>query len=171
ETVVNLQFSVRDTGIGIPHEKFKTIFESFSQADTSTTRKFGGTGLGLTISAQLVKLMGGKIDLESEVGKGSNFHFTLNMNSVSADPLVNYQRTGRIAGMSVLVVDDNATNRMLLQEMLQNWKMLPTVVENGEQALAELESAAKSGKPYQLALLDLQMAGMDGFELAERIRQ
>ena len=170
-TEVSLQFSVRDTGIGIPHEKTNAIFESFSQADTSTTRKYGGTGLGLTISAQLVELMGGKIELESEVGKGSNFHFVLHMNSVSVDSLPTIQRTARIAGMSVLVVDDNATNRTLLKEILQYWNMLPTLVESGEQALAELECAAKAGKPYQLALIDLQIAGTDGFELVERIRQ
>ncbi len=172
EAQASLHFSVRDTGIGIPREKFQAIFDSFSQVDTSTTRKYGGTGLGLTISAQLVKLMGGGlIELESEVGKGSCFHFTLPMNMVSVDPLANYQHTGRVAGMSVLVVDDNATNRKLVQEMLLNWKMLPTAVESGEQALIELERSGRSGKPYQLALLDLQMPGMDGFELAERIRQ
>jgi CheY-like chemotaxis protein len=167
----NLHFSVRDTGIGIPDKMFATIFESFTQADSSTTRKYGGTGLGLTISAQLVKLMGGQIHLHSEVGKGSDFHFTLPMKIVSADPLVYYQQTGRIAGMSVLVADDNASNRRLLQDILSSWKMQPTVVENGEQALAELERAANSGKPYQMAVLDLQMPGMDGFELAENIRQ
>jgi len=166
-----LQFSVRDTGIGIPRDKFAAIFESFSQADTSTTRKYGGTGLGLTISAQLVELMGGKIELESVVGQGSNFHFTLLVSTVSVEPLTHYQQTGRIAGMSVLVADDNATNRLLLQEILRNWKMIPTVVENGEQALAELERAAQRGEPYQVALLDLQMPGLNGFELAERIRQ
>jgi PAS domain S-box-containing protein len=171
ETHAQLKFSVQDTGIGIPRDKFKAIFESFSQADTSTTRKYGGTGLGLTISAQLVELMGGKIELESSVGKGSNFNFTLLMNIVSDQPLASYQGTGKIAGMTVLVADDNATNRMLLQEILRNWKMLPTVVENGEQALVELERAARLGKPYQVALLDLQMTGMDGFELAEKIRQ
>jgi PAS domain S-box-containing protein len=166
-----LQFSVRDTGIGIPRDKFRAIFESFSQADTSTTRKYGGTGLGLTISAQLVELMNGKIELESEVGKGSNFYFSLLMDTVSAEPLAHYQPIGKIAGMSVLVADDNATNRMLLQEILRNWKMLPTVVENGEQALAELERAAQTGNPYQVTLLDLQMPGLNGFELAQRIRQ
>jgi len=171
EDHARMQFSVRDTGIGIPRDKFNTIFESFSQADTSTTRKYGGTGLGLTISAQLVKLMGGHIEVDSQVGKGSTFQFTLPMRIISFNPLANYQRTGRIAGMSVLVADDNATNRRLLQEMLQNWKMSPTLVENGAQALAELERAAKGGHPYQVALLDLQMPGMDGFELAEQIRK
>ena len=172
EAQARLHFSVRDTGIGIPREKFQAIFDSFSQVDTSTTRKYGGTGLGLTISAQLVKLMGGgHIELDSEVGKGSHFHFTLPMDTVPVSPAANYQRTGRIAGMPVLIVDDNATNRKLVQEMLQNWKMLPTAVESGELALVELEHAAQSGKPYQLALLDIQMPRMDGFELAERIRQ
>ncbi len=166
-----LCFKVRDTGIGIPREKFKLIFESFSQADSSTTRNFGGTGLGLTISSQLVNLMGSSgIELESEVGKGSTFYFTLKMGSVSREPLANYQHTGRIAGMPVLVADDNMTNRKLLAEILNNWKMLPTIVENGAQAMTEIESAVRNGKPYPLALLDVQMPGMDGFELAEKIR-
>ena len=171
EARTRVHFSVRDTGIGIPREKFKAVFDSFSQADTSTTRKYGGTGLGLTISAQLVELMGGRIELESEVGKGSNFHFTLQMNTASIAPFANYQHTGNVAGMSVLVADDNATNRMLLQEILRSWKMLPTVVESGVAALDELERAAQSGKPYQMALLDVQMPGMNGFDLAERIRR
>jgi len=171
QSISTLQFSVRDTGIGIPAEKFQTIFESFSQADTSTTRKYGGTGLGLTISAQLVELMGGKIELESEVGKGSTFHFTLLMDVISTDPFAKYLPTGKIAGMSVLVADDNETNRKLLQEILQSWEMIPTLVETGEQALVELEQAAQRGQPYQVALLDLQMPGMDGFTLAEKLRQ
>ena len=167
----DMRFSVRDTGIGIPREKFKSIFESFSQADTSTTRRFGGTGLGLTISAQLIELMGSHIELDSVVGEGSVFHFTLSMEVVSADPAADYQQTGRIVGMPVLVADDNATNRRLLEEMLRNWKMAPTVVADGVMALAEMERAALAGRPYPLALLDVQMPGMDGFELAERIRQ
>ncbi|MGB8516352.1 MAG: PAS domain S-box protein [Gallionella sp.] len=171
EHCASLRFSVRDSGIGIPREKFQSIFESFSQADTSTTRKFGGTGLGLTISAQLIELMGSKIELDSEVGKGSIFHFTINMDMVSEKPLANYQQTGRIAGMPVLVADDNETNRKVLQEMLRNWKLVPTVVMSGEQALAELERAAQAGKPYTLALLDVQMPGMDGFELVEHLRR
>ena len=167
----DLCFIVRDTGMGIPRDKFKIIFDSFSQADASTTRKFGGTGLGLTISSQLVALMGGgHIELESEVGKGSVFSFTLPMDTVSASPLIKYQQTGRIAGMQVLVVDDNDTNRKLLQEILISWKMLPVLVQNGEQALVEMESAARKGKPYPLALLDNQMPGMDGFQLVEKLR-
>jgi len=168
---IGLRFGVRDTGIGIPKDKFQTIFESFSQADTSTTRKYGGTGLGLTISAQLIELMGGQIAVESEIGQGTTFHFELTLPVLSADPLVRYQRTGRVVGMPVLVADDNATNRRLLHEMLVNWQMVPTLVANGEQALAELQRAAAAGQPYGLAILDVQMPAMDGFTLAERIRQ
>jgi PAS domain S-box-containing protein len=166
-----LQFSVRDTGIGIPRDKFQTIFESFSQADTSTTRRYGGTGLGLTISAQLIQLMGGQIGLDSEVGRGSHFYFTLEMAMLSDSPLADYQQTGRVADMSVLIADDNATNRRLLQEMLGNWKMRPTVTSSAQEALDELIRASAAGQPYGLALLDLQMPDMDGFELIERIRQ
>jgi len=168
---IKVRFNVRDTGIGIPKDKFKTIFESFSQADTSTTRKYGGTGLGLTISAQLIELMNGHIGVESEMGQGTTFHFELEMPVVSADPLANYQHTGRITDMPVLLVDDNATNRRLLQEILSNWKMRPTVVASGDEALVELHRAADAGQPYGLAILDVQMPGMDGFTLAERIRE
>ncbi len=166
-----LQFSVRDTGIGIPADKFKTIFESFSQADTSTTRRYGGTGLGLTISAQLVQLMGGQIVLESKLGKGSNFCFTVEMAMLSDSPLADYQQTGRVAGMTVLIADDNATNRHLLQEMLGNWKMLPTVTSSAQEALEELIRASEAGSPYGFVLLDWKMPDMDGFQLIERIRQ
>ena len=168
---VNLHIAVRDTGIGIPSEKFDSIFQSFSQADTSTTRKFGGTGLGLTISAQIIELMGGKIEVESAVGAGSTFRFTLKMLQESASPLAHYQHAGEIEGMSVLIADDNATNRLLLLEMLRNWKMQPVAVESGDLALAELELAAQNGRPYRLALLDVLMPGMDGFELAGRVLQ
>ncbi len=166
-TQSELRFSVRDTGIGIAREKFKTIFDSFSQADTSTTRQYGGTGLGLTISAQLVSLMGGHLGLESELGLGSTFYFTLPLTTGSNDPYARYQSTGRLNGLPVLIVDDNASNRSLLVEMLRNWKMHPTAVESGEQALQELERA--SATPYALAILDVQMPVMDGFELAQRI--
>jgi signal transduction histidine kinase/CheY-like chemotaxis protein/HPt (histidine-containing phosphotransfer) domain-containing protein len=169
ESQVNLQFSVRDTGIGIPHDKFHAIFDSFSQADTSTTRKYGGTGLGLTISAQLIELMGGQIWLESEVGQGSTFHFSLMLKMISSDPLSNYQSSGSIAGLSVLVVDDNASNRKLLERMLTNWKMRPVSMTSADAAQAELTRAARMGKPYALAILDAQMPGMNGFDLAEWI--
>jgi len=170
EAHVRLCFSVRDTGIGIEKDKFAAIFDSFSQADTSTTRKYGGTGLGLTISAQLIALMGSKIELNSEVGVGSTFHFTLDMPARSDDALAHYQKTGRITDLPVLVVDDNHTNRRLLTSMLQNWHMRPTVLASGEEALIELTRAAEAGTPYALALLDVQMPGMDGFELVQHMR-
>ncbi len=138
ELLLHVASDVRDTGIGIAPEKFGTIFESFSQADTSTTRKYGGTGLGLTISTQLVALMGGKIELQSELGAGSTFHFTLQLPIVSDNALAHYQNTGRIENLSVLVVDDNDTNRQLLCEMLGNWHMHPTAVGSGQAALTEL---------------------------------
>ncbi|MDD2879963.1 MAG: response regulator [Rhodoferax sp.] len=165
-----LRFGVRDTGIGIAPEKFEAIFDSFSQADTSTTRKYGGTGLGLTISSQLVNLMGGQIQLQSAVGAGSTFYFTLDLPTRSGNALASYQKTGRIKGLPVLVVDDNHTNRRLLCDMLTNWKMCPTTVADGASALVELRRATDAGKPYALALLDVQMPGMDGFELAEQMR-
>ena len=170
-TATDLRFSVRDTGIGIARDKFKAVFDSFSQADTSTTRQYGGTGLGLTISAQLVALMGGCIELDSELGQGSTFHFTLNLPSVSRDAFSHYQSSGRVTGLPVLIADDNATNRSLLVQMLRNWNMQPTAVASGAQALTELERAAASGQPYALAILDVQMPEMDGFELVEHIRQ
>lgn len=171
EMSAKLNFSVRDTGIGIPHEKFQTIFNSFSQADTTTTRKYGGTGLGLTISAQIIGLMGGQIELDSEVGKGSTFRFAIDLPVSSGTAYNQYQRFGQITGMHVLVVDDNATNRKLMLNILSSWKMLPTVVSSGEKALAEMQRATTLGQPYLLVILDLQMPDMDGFELADRIRQ
>ncbi len=166
-----LRFSVRDTGIGIAREKFKAIFDSFSQADTSTTRQYGGTGLGLSISAQLVTLMGGHLGLDSELGQGSTFYFTLSLATGSNKSFARYQNTRRVTGLAVLIVDDNATNRSLLLQILRNWKMEPTAVASGAQALLELERAAQSGQPYTLAILDVQMPEMDGFVLAEWIRQ
>ena len=166
-----LKFNVRDTGIGIPQEKFRLIFESFSQADTSTTRQFGGTGLGLTISAQIIQLMGSQIELESEVGIGSTFGFVLDLPMVSDKPLAQYQNNKHLANLPVLVVDDNASSRNLIKEMLLNWGMHPTLVKNGAEALAELARADRSGMPYALAILDLKMPDMNGFELTGHIRQ
>ena len=166
----NLSFSVRDTGIGIPKEKFNLIFDSFSQADTSTTRKFGGTGLGLAISSQLVSLMGGeRIHLESTVNKGSLFSFTLPFQNATIDPLANYQLTGKTVGIPILVVEDNLTNGKLLERILENWKMLPTVVESAEEALVALNFAFNSDKAFPLALIDINMPGMNGMQLAEKI--
>ncbi|MBI5919375.1 MAG: response regulator [Nitrosomonadales bacterium] len=168
---ITLQFSVRDTGIGIPYDKLDLIFDSFSQADSSTTRKYGGTGLGLSICKRLAELMGGHIWVESEPGQGSVFHVTARFGIASEHTARPAHATGQLKGMPVLVVDDNPTNRTLLLEMLSSWKMCPFAVEDGPQALAELERAAQDGTPYAWVLLDMRMPGMDGFTVAEHIRQ
>ncbi|WP_165252233.1 response regulator [Paludisphaera soli] len=167
-----LHFAVSDTGIGIAAEQREKLFRAFTQADASTTRKYGGTGLGLAISARLVEMMGGAIELESEVGRGSTFHFTLRFGRARgpvARPTA--AEPARVHGLPVLVVDDNATNRLILGEMLVRWGMRPTVVEGGSQALAALEEARRFGSPFALVLLDGMMPEMDGFALAERIRK
>src|SRR5262245_3001762 len=170
ETSAGLHFSVRDTGIGIPREKLSILFQAFSQVDASTTRKYGGTGLGLAISLQLVKLMGGRVWVESEPGQGSTFHFTVRLGlSTSAATPTDTAGLARLRGLSVLVVDDNATNRRILQDMLRRWEAAPSIVESGREALAAMHSAASSGEPFPLVLLDNMMPGMDGFTLAEEI--
>ncbi len=167
-----LHFTVSDTGIGIPADKQKSIFDPFSQADTSTTRKYGGTGLGLTISTRLLKMMGGTIWLESEVGRGTRFHFTVRVGSSGKAVEVGTIAPPEILrGVKVLVVDDNRTNRRILEGMLKRWEMRPASVEGGEEALAELSAAREAGVPYRLILTDMHMPGMDGFALVERIRQ
>jgi len=167
---VELHATVADTGVGIPADKQRKIFESFSQADSSTTRQFGGTGLGLTISSQLVHLMSGEIWVESEEGKGSTFHFTARFGVADSPPPVVVQAAwSRLKGMRVLAVDDNDTNRMILEEMLQNWGMRPTVVESGPLALGVLRSAASREEPFALVLLDAMMPEMDGLEVAREI--
>ncbi len=169
ENDVCLIFSVRDTGIGVPRNRQHTIFEAFTQVDPSTTRKYGGTGLGLTISAQLAALMGGQIRLESEPGHGSTFHVTARFGLGGAGAAAP-ARPARLHGLPVLVVDDNATNRRILEEVLASWGMQPLAVDGGAAALAVLGSAAAAGEPYPLVLLDGHMPGMDGFTLAGRIR-
>jgi len=170
ESSASLHFSVRDTGIGIPREKLSILFQAFSQVDASTTRKYGGTGLGLAISLQLVKLMGGRVWVESEPGQGSTFHFTVRVGlSTSAAAPTAPLDLARLRGLSVLVVDDNATNRRILQDMLRRWEAAPVLVESGRDALAALHSATSSGEPFQLVLLDNMMPEMDGFMLAEEI--
>lgn len=170
ETSVPLHFSVRDTGIGIPREKLGLLFQAFSQVDASTTRKYGGTGLGLAISLQLVKLMGGRVWVESEPGRGSTFHFTVRLGlSTSTAPPAVPADLARLRGLSVLVVDDNATNRRVLHDMLRRWGAAPVLVECGRDALDALHAAARSGEPFALVLLDHMMPEMDGFTLAEAI--
>jgi signal transduction histidine kinase/DNA-binding response OmpR family regulator/integral membrane sensor domain MASE1 len=167
-----LHFTVSDTGIGIPLEKQKLIFDPFAQADASTTRRYGGTGLGLTISSRLVSMMGGKIWVDSEVGRGTQVHFTACFKSPERTALVRTAVPPEIPrGVKVLVVDDNGTNRRILEGMLRQWEMKPKCVENGQEALAELSAARRMSEPYALILSDLHMPGMDGFGLVERIRQ
>ena len=167
------QFTVADTGIGIPAEKQALIFDPFSQADTSTTRKYGGTGLGLTISARLVRMMGGKIWVESQVGRGSQFHFTVRLGVAESKEI----KVGTMAPPELLrdartlVVDDNETNRRILKGMLLRWQMHPTCTNGAEAALEALSAAYQSGKPFRLILTDMHMPGMNGFEMIEAIRK
>jgi PAS domain S-box-containing protein len=167
-----LRFTVSDTGIGIPKDKRESIFAPFSQADTSTTRKYGGTGLGLTISTRLVGMMGGKIWVESEVGRGSQFHFTARLGATDTKEM----KVGTAAppeilrGVKVLIVDDNRTNRRILKGMLERWQMKTTSVEDGQEALDQLSAAREAGEPHGLILTDMHMPKMDGFTLIEHIR-
>src|SRR5262249_28440931 len=158
---INLHFSVRDTGCGIHADKLDRIFEAFEQADMSTTRKHGGTGLGLTISSQIVALMGGRFWVESELDKGSKFHFTARLGVQQAPSQSKaMRRPEALLNLPVLVVDDNATNRRILQEMLTNWRMKPAVVDSGRAALAEMARAVEAGDPFPLVLLDAMMPEM-----------
>lgn len=166
-----MRFSIRDTGIGIPADKQRIIFDAFSQADSSTTRKYGGTGLGLTISAQLVEMMGGKIWVESAPGRGATFYFTVQVGPAAPMLPVDTMDVSQLAGVPVLVVDDSATNRQILQDSLSRWKMTTTVADGAAVALEELHRAAASGTPVPLVLTDAHMPELDGFGLAERIRQ
>ncbi len=169
---VNVRYSVRDTGIGISPQKQERIFNAFEQADGSTTRKHGGTGLGLTISAQLARMMGGQIWVESELGKGSAFYFTTELR-VQDCPQVSSPPPGldKLDGLGVLIVDDNATNRSVLRRIVGQWSMSPDQADSGQVALELMREAHTRGKPFQLVLLDVNMPGMDGFELAEAIRR
>jgi CheY-like chemotaxis protein len=169
---LNLHFSVTDTGIGIPWDKQKIIFEPFTQADTSTTRKYGGTGLGLAISMRLIEMMGGRIWLESEAGKGSTFHFTacfgLAKNAAARHTLTD---PTALDNLRVLVVDDNATNRQILERTLIYWGMRPTSVPSAVAALAQLREAKAAGVPFGLMLADCHMPDMDGFMLVEEVQR
>ena len=172
EDVVRLHFVVRDTGIGIPREKQARIFEAFTQADGSTTRQYGGTGLGLTISSQLVALMGGRIWVRSAPGRGSEFHFTVEFTVQDAAAATAAPRPQpELAEMRVLIVDDNATNRRILETMLTNWGMRPASVDGGRVALIAIRQAAEAGTPFALLLFDGHMPEMDGWMLAAEIRR
>ncbi len=167
-----LHFAVSDTGTGIPQEKLRTIFNAFVQADSSTTRKYGGTGLGLTISRRLVEMVGGEIWAESEVGRGSTFHFTSRFLLDHASPTrITPSEAVTLQGLPVLVIDDNSTNRRILDGMLKHWKMRPSLAEGGIAGLEIMERAKAAGERFPLILLDSQMPDMDGFTVAERVKQ
>jgi signal transduction histidine kinase/DNA-binding response OmpR family regulator len=168
---VVLHFSIRDTGVGIPLDRQQSVFEAFTQADGSVTRTYGGTGLGLTISSQLVRLMGGRLWLESEAGRGSTFHFTASLALVHVAAIATVPDQVDLRDVRVLIVDDNATNRRLLHEMLIGWRMVPTLAASVPEALAALRVAQESGRPFPLVVTDVQMPDVDGFTLAGAIRQ
>ena len=165
-----LRFSVRDTGIGIPPDKIGLLFNKFMQADASTTRQFGGTGLGLAISKQLAEKMGGQAGVSSEVGKGSEFWFTVRLAKQPDAPQSATTPPAELRGMRVLVVDDNATNREILRVRLSDWGMLPAEAVDGPSALQALYLALEENNPFALALLDMQMPGMDGAALGRAIQ-
>jgi two-component system sensor histidine kinase/response regulator len=173
ERFATLRFTVSDTGVGISPEKLSSIFDSFSQADTSTTREFGGTGLGLTISRRLIEMMGGRIWVESELGVGSRFHFTVRVGTAVDHAHVPDATAPHtiLTGVKVLIVDDNRTNRRILEGLVQRWGMLSTAVSDAEKALAALTAAREANQPYGLILTDMHMPKMDGFDLVEQIKQ
>ncbi|GAA5508660.1 PAS domain-containing hybrid sensor histidine kinase/response regulator [Novipirellula caenicola] len=182
---VCMQFSVSDTGIGIPKERLQKIFDAFTQVDSSMARRFGGSGLGLTITSKLVRLMNGKLWVQSSEGKGSTFHFTLTLKLAASEerssdrhrgPVTSRDRICDLAsqnldGKRVLIVDDNATNRRILNEMLGHWGLKTTLCDGAAAALKELESAIRGDAPFDLVILDAMMPVVDGFQLAEMMQQ
>eukprot|EP01112_Ceratiomyxa_fruticulosa_P023090 TRINITY_DN8694_c0_g1_i3.p1 TRINITY_DN8694_c0_g1~~TRINITY_DN8694_c0_g1_i3.p1 ORF type:complete len:247 (+),score=63.13 TRINITY_DN8694_c0_g1_i3:105-845(+) len=185
ETTCTLHFFVRDTGIGIPEDKLSIIFEAFSQADSSLTRKYDGLGLGLTLSTRLVELMQGQLYAESVPDQGSTFHFTACFSLTKPFPLgitlspenflPHFETVpvlpASLVNLPVLVVDDNATSRKALDNMLSSLKMQVSTAENGEAAITMLRAAVENGTPYQLILLDEKMPALDGFKVAELIKE
>ena len=165
-----LRIEVADTGIGIERKALERLFTPFAQADSSTTRNYGGTGLGLAISRQLIELMGGSLGATSEPGEGSTFWFELTLASVESDAGTP-EKEREIAGLRVLIVDDNATSRTILARQLSSWQMSCDVADSAAQALERLDAAADAGLPYPLALIDKDMPGVDGYELAHVIRE
>ena len=170
-TAVRLQFSVQDTGVGIPEEDLEKIFQAFTQADGSATRRYGGTGLGLTISARLVEAMGGQLQVESEVAVGSTFHFTVELGRAEeVRASAQSQEIPDLHDVSALVIDDNATNRQILQRMLKSWGMQVHAVEGGRAAIEYVKRRVADDQPLPLLLSDVNMPGMDGFMLVEQLR-
>jgi signal transduction histidine kinase/DNA-binding response OmpR family regulator len=168
---VLVEFSISDTGIGIAKDQQAHVFDAFKQADGSTTRKFGGTGLGLSISSRLVERLGGQLTLESEAGRGTTFRFTLPFELGQPRDESLPCELGELTNLPVLVIDDNLTNRRVLEGMTRQWGMRPTMVSSGEAGLSALDVACDGADPFRLVLLDVNMPGMDGFEVAEAIRQ
>lgn len=166
-----IRFSISDTGIGIPPDKLDVIFESFTQADASTTRKYGGTGLGLTISRRLAELMNGRIWVESTLGEGSTFHCCVQLAVQSCPASTHNNAVVNVQGVRTLVVDDHATNRLILREILTALGAEVMDVASGRDAVAEWRRAAASARPYELVLLDCRMPEMDGFQVADMIRR
>ena len=170
EDRIKIRFSVKDTGIGIPEDRQATIFESFTQADGSTTRKYGGTGLGTTISKQLVELMGGEIGLESEEGKGSTFWFTALFGKQEEKKQIPAAKDLDLNNLKVLIVDDNQTNRFILMEYLKSWGCLPVEAVDGKEALVVFRDAVSSKSPFDLILTDFKMPEINGFDFAKEIK-
>ena len=162
-----LHFKVQDTGVGIPPDRIGKLFQPFEQGDSSTTRRFGGTGLGLAISYRIVQLMGGEMWVESRPGSGSAFHFTISAPLATTPADGSRAESGELAGVRVLIVDDNGTNRRILEELTRQWSMLPASAASAADGLAELARAVSDGRPYGLVLLDEEMPGMHGLGMVE----